>query len=68
MSDYNDALEIIHCKFCKFALGVSTKASNLAVYGELGRAPPSIHREVQMVKFWCRLSVDDDLSEYLREA
>ena len=23
---------------------------------------------VQMVKFWCRLSVDDDLPVYLREA
>ena len=27
---------IIHCKFCKFTLGVATSASNVAVYGELG--------------------------------
>ena len=52
VSDYNDALEIIHRKFCKFALGVSTKAPNLAVHSELGRVPLSIHRKVQMVKFF----------------
>ena len=67
-SEFHCVLEIIHRKFCKFALGVSTKALNLAVYGELGRVALSIHRKVQMVKFWCRLSVDDDLPVYLREA
>ena len=51
-SEFHCALEIIHRKFCKFALGVSTKALNLAVYGELGRVPLSIHRKIQMVKFW----------------
>ena len=59
----NDSLEfeIVHCKFCKFALGVSTNALNLAVFGELGRAPLSIHRRILMVKYWCRLSMDDGL-------
>ena len=39
VSDNNDSLEIIHRKFCKFALGISTNAANLAIYGELGRTP-----------------------------
>ena len=38
-SDYNDSLELVHRKLCKFALGVCTNAPNLAVYGELGRTP-----------------------------
>ena len=36
VSDNNDSLD---CKFCKFALGVSTNAANLAIYDELGRIP-----------------------------
>ena len=31
ITDSNDSLEIIHRKFCKFTLGVSTNATNLAV-------------------------------------
>ena len=34
-----EQLEIIHRKFCKFALGVPRSATNLASYGELGRCP-----------------------------
>ena len=69
ITDNNDILEIIHRKFCKFTLGVSTNATNLAVYGELGRAPLSICRKVQMVKYWQRLcNENEDLPIYLREA
>ena len=59
--DYNNnnSLELVHRKFCKFALGVCTNAPNLAVYGELGRTPLSIHRKILTVKYWCRLSIDD---------
>ena len=46
VSDNNDSLELVHRKFCKFALGVCTNAPNLAVYGELGRTPLSIHRKI----------------------
>ena len=69
ISDNNDSLEIIHCKFCKFTLGVSTNSTNLAVYGELGRVPLSIYRKVQVVKYWHRLiSENEKLPIYLREA
>ena len=67
VSDYNDSLELVHCKFCKFALGVCTNAPNLAVYGELGRTPLSIQRKILTVKHWCRLSIDDGLPMYLKE-
>ena len=68
VSEYNDSPEIVHCRFCKFVLGVNTNAPNLAVYGELGRTPLSIHRKILSVKYWCRLVTDDDLPAYLREA
>ncbi len=32
-------LERLHLKFCKRILGVHSKATNLAVYGEISRAP-----------------------------
>ena len=35
ITDNNESLEIIHRKFCKFTLGRSTNATNLAVYDEL---------------------------------
>ena len=67
--DNNDSLEIIHHKFCKFALGVSTNSTNLAVYGELGRVPISISRKVQVVKYWHRLIHENEkLPIDLREA
>ena len=40
VTDNNNSLEIIYCKFCKFTLGVSMNAMNLAANGELGHAPP----------------------------
>ena len=50
VSDNNYSLELVHRKFCKFASGVCTNAPNLAVYGELGRTPLSIHRKILTVK------------------
>ncbi len=34
-----DEIEKLHPKFCKVILGVHSKASKLAVYGELGMYP-----------------------------
>ena len=51
ITDNNDNLEMIHRRFCKFTPGVSTNATNLVVYGELGHAPLSICRKVQVVKY-----------------
>ena len=53
LSFYHD--NSIHCKFCKFTLGVTTSATNLAVYGELGHLPLMISRKLYTVKYWLRL-------------
>ena len=44
ISANNDSLEIIHRKFCKFALGVSTNSTNLVVHGKLDCVPLSISK------------------------
>ena len=43
-------------KFCKYILGVGSKASNLAVAGELGRYPFYIDIILNMVKYWIHLN------------
>ena len=69
ITDNNDNLEIIHHKFCKFTLGVSTNATHLAVYGKLGHTPLSLYRKIQVEKCWQRLcNENEDLPIYLREA
>ena len=59
-SDNNDSLEIIHHKFCKFALGVSMNATNLEIYDELRCTPLSICRKVEAVKYWHRLTSENE--------
>ena len=44
-------LEVVHRRFCKFALGVPNTATNLAVYGELGRVPLEIKRRSAFIKY-----------------
>ena len=58
----------MHRKFIKFALGLPSSAANLAVYGEIGRTPLDVRRNVLMVKYWLRLATDREISPYLREA
>ena len=48
-------IEIIHRKFCKFILNVPSSATNAGVYGELGRKPMSLRRNLLTVKYWLRL-------------
>ena len=51
-------LEVVHRKFCKFALRVPNTATNLAVYGELGRVPLEIKRRYAIIKYWLRIVSD----------
>ena len=61
IADSNDnSLEIIHCKFRKFTLWVSTNATNLAFYGKLRCTPLSVCRKVQVVKYWQRLCNENE--------
>ena len=69
ITDNNNNLEMFHHKFYKFTLEVSTNATNFAVYGELGHAPLSICRKVQVAKYWQRIcNENEDLPIYLRKA
>ena len=63
-----EELEIIHRKFCKFALGLPRTTTNLACYGELGRYPLVIRRKVQMIKFWLRVHSDWTVSPLVKDA
>ena len=58
-------LEKIHTKFCKFTLGVNTKASNTASRGELGSLPILFHVLLNMVKYWCHITKEIDQSNII---
>ena len=47
--------ERLHVNFCKYVLGVHRKASNVAVFGELGREPLCYNILITIMKFWVRL-------------
>ena len=48
-------IESVHCKFIRKLLHVQ-KSTNLdGLYGELGRNPMKIRRQIIMVKFWSKL-------------
>ena len=60
-------LEVVHRKFCKFALGVPDTSTNLAVYGELGRVPLEIKRRSAIIKYWLRIVSDWNTPALLEE-
>ena len=46
-----DCMEKLHLRFLRFCLGVHSKASNLAVYGDLGRYPMYVDQCIQTLKY-----------------
>jgi hypothetical protein len=48
-------LEKVHLTFCRHVLGVHNKATNMAVYGDLGRVPLFIDHIVACVKYYFHL-------------
>ena len=46
-----DSIEKLHLKFCKVLLGVHSRATNLAVYSELGRYPLFIDQITLSMKY-----------------
>ena len=48
-------IERVHRKFCKWHLNVKMSTSNLSLYGELGRFPLFIGRQVRIKKYWLNL-------------
>ena len=51
----SNPIEKLHLKFCRFVLGVHSKTTNLAIYGETGRYPLYIDQIVQCVKYYNHL-------------
>ena len=48
-------IERIHLKFCKYLLGVSSRTTNVMVYGELGRMPLEMKIKTRIVSFWSKI-------------
>ena len=61
----NKEIEVLYRKFCKFILRVPLSATNIGVYGELGRKPMQISSLV--IKYWFRLSTSYNISHILWE-
>ena len=58
---------MVHHRLCKFAVGVPNTATNLAVYGELGRVPLEIKRRSAIIKYWLRIVSDWNTPALLKE-
>jgi hypothetical protein len=48
-------IERVYLKFLKQILGVRQQTTNIAVYGELGKFPLSVIRNIRIIKFWSRI-------------
>ena len=53
--------EKVHLKFCRFTLGVNKHATNLAIFGELGRYPLMIDILTNMIKYWKRIHIKNNI-------
>ena len=58
--DSKDPIEKLHTKLCKYILGVNSRASNLGVYGELGRSPLYIDQIITCTKYFYHLEFSED--------
>jgi hypothetical protein len=61
-------IEKLHTKFCKYALGVRTKSSNIACRGELGSFPFLYNILINMLKYWCYLVKENKSNKLLFSA
>ena len=52
--------ETVHLSFLKYALGVSSKTSSSAVYGDTGRFPLVLRQQDRAIKLWFRLKYSRD--------
>ena len=56
----DDPIEKMHLKFCKYTLGVHGKATNLGVYGDLGRYPLFITNISHCLNYFYHLQFSKD--------
>ena len=55
-------IEMIHTKFLRFILGVKKSTNLAALYGELGRIPFIVLRNINMIKYWLKILHQDNTS------
>ena len=53
-------IEILHTKFCRWVLNVKKFTNLSGLYGELGRVPLLIHREISMVRYCIKPPISGD--------
>ena len=53
-------IEIIHTKFLRKILCVRKSTNLTALYGELGRMPMHIMQQINMIKYWLKISALED--------
>ena len=54
-------IERIHLKFLRYILNVKQSTSTISLYGELGRYPLYISRNVRIIKYWCKLLKSENI-------
>lgn len=52
--------ERVHRKFCKWILKVKVNTNNYALYGETGRFPLYIERYIKIIKYWFKISDENN--------
>ena len=58
------SIEIVHCKFLRKVLSVKKSTNLSALYGETGRYPMKIQRQLIMIKYWIKLVKTPDSLTY----
>lgn len=53
-------IERVHLKFLKKILSVRQQTSNASVYGELGRFPLFVVRQIRIIKYWYKICKTPD--------
>ena len=50
----------LHTKFCRWILNVRKSTNLSGLYGELGRFPLFIFRQISMIRYWMKLITSSD--------
>ena len=53
-------VEKLHTKFCRYLLNVRKSTNIIGLYGELGRFPLIIFRQLSMLRYWIKLLNSND--------
>ena len=53
-------IEILHTKFCRWILQVRKSTNLSGLYGELGRFPLIVYRNISMIRYWIKILSSND--------